>query len=120
MAASSVTSLLHPLRVAARRVSHNASIRRGYAAAAAANPDGIQQGVAYSQLLKRVPEDALRTPELAQLSAVNSKRPVCITILWSLYSSSHIFSLIFTTRRDDQNESFPGCQRRHVYRASHR
>ncbi|ORZ03426.1 Thiamin diphosphate-binding protein [Syncephalastrum racemosum] len=73
MAASSFASLLHPLRVTARRVSQNTSIRRGYAAAAAANPDGIQQGVAYSQLLKRVPEDALRTPELAQLSAVNSE-----------------------------------------------
>ncbi|ORZ12298.1 Thiamin diphosphate-binding protein [Absidia repens] len=48
--------------------------RRLYAASAAAQPnDGIQQGVAYSKLLKRAPEEAFRTPELARMSAINSE-----------------------------------------------
>ena len=45
--------------------------KRGYAAGTAQPQDGIQQGVAYSHLLKRAPEEALRNPELAHISAIN-------------------------------------------------
>ncbi|KAI9310992.1 thiamine diphosphate-binding protein [Dichotomocladium elegans] len=47
--------------------------RRGYAVGSTQSPDGIQQGVAFSQLLKRVPEDALRNPELAPMSAIDGE-----------------------------------------------
>ncbi|CAO0800667.1 unnamed protein product [Mucor circinelloides] len=47
-------------------------LRRTYAATAQVN-DGIQQGVAFSQLLKREPEEAFRSPELAHMSANNSE-----------------------------------------------
>ncbi|KAI8388138.1 thiamine diphosphate-binding protein [Radiomyces spectabilis] len=45
---------------------------RGYATGAP-SLSGIQQGVAHSKLLKRAPEDALRSPELAHLSATHSE-----------------------------------------------
>lgn len=45
---------------------------RSYAATATQANDGIQQGVAFSQLLKREPEEAFRSPELAHMSANNS------------------------------------------------
>lgn len=35
--------------------------------------DGIQQGVAFSHLLKREPEEAFRSSELAHMSANNSE-----------------------------------------------
>lgn len=47
-------------------------ISRSYAATATQANDGIQQGVAFSQLLKREPEEAFRSPELAHMSANNS------------------------------------------------
>lgn len=46
---------------------------RNYAATATQANDGIQQGVAYSHLLKREPTEAFRSPELAHMSANNSK-----------------------------------------------
>ncbi|KAL1927202.1 hypothetical protein VTP01DRAFT_5165 [Rhizomucor pusillus] len=46
--------------------------KRGYAAGTA-QPDGIKEGVAYSLLLKKSPEDALRNPELAHMSAIDSE-----------------------------------------------
>ncbi|KAI8348813.1 thiamine diphosphate-binding protein [Choanephora cucurbitarum] len=45
--------------------------QRGYAATAQQAMDGIQQGVAHSKLLKRDPEEAFRSPELAHMSASN-------------------------------------------------
>lgn len=55
---------------------------RNYAAATQAN-DGIQQGVAFSHLLKREPTEAFRSPELAHMSANNSKQ---FFILYDSYS----------------------------------
>lgn len=46
---------------------------RSYAATAVQANDGIQQGVAYSHLLKRESAEAFRSPELAHMSANNSK-----------------------------------------------
>ncbi|KAI9263309.1 thiamine diphosphate-binding protein [Phascolomyces articulosus] len=61
-------------KVARRSISIRVSQqKRGYAAGTAQPQDGIQQGVAYSHLLKRGPEDALRNPELAHISAVNGE-----------------------------------------------
>ncbi|KAI8058908.1 thiamine diphosphate-binding protein [Gilbertella persicaria] len=56
--------------------SSSSLIRRGYAATAQQVNDGIQQGVAYSKLLKRDPEEAFRSPELAHMSAsdIETKR----------------------------------------------
>ncbi|KAI8890096.1 thiamine diphosphate-binding protein [Backusella circina FSU 941] len=46
---------------------------RAYAAAATQTADGIQQGVAFSKLLKKEPEETFRSPELAHMSANNSE-----------------------------------------------
>lgn len=79
--------------------------KRGYAAGTA-QPDGIKEGVAYSLLLKKTPEDALRNPELAHMSAIDSKNK-CLVSNFSIFSR-------FNQRRDDKNEPFPGRQRCYV------
>ncbi|KAI8092714.1 thiamine diphosphate-binding protein [Halteromyces radiatus] len=63
------------LRNASRRITSLLQHQQRYyaASAAAQTNDGIQQGVAYSKLLKRAPEEAFRTPELARMSALNSE-----------------------------------------------
>ncbi|ORX60505.1 Thiamin diphosphate-binding protein [Hesseltinella vesiculosa] len=62
------------LRYASRPLSSLKKTQaRWFAAAATQSPDGIQQGVAFSQLLKRTPEEAFRTPELVGMSAMNSE-----------------------------------------------
>ncbi|KAI8147030.1 thiamine diphosphate-binding protein [Fennellomyces sp. T-0311] len=60
-------------KVARRSISIRVSQKRGYAAGTAQPQDGIQQGVAYSHLLKRAPEEALRNPELAHISAISGE-----------------------------------------------
>ncbi|KAI8335572.1 thiamine diphosphate-binding protein [Chlamydoabsidia padenii] len=62
------------LRTSSRRFTSLLQQHRFYAATASAQPnDGIQQGVAYSKLLKRTPEEAFRSPELTRMSAINSE-----------------------------------------------
>ncbi|EIE84947.1 hypothetical protein G6F46_010718 [Rhizopus delemar] len=57
-------------------IKHSSAIRpllaRNYAATASKGIDGIQEGVAYSNLLKSNPDEAFRSHELAHMSANNS------------------------------------------------
>ncbi|KAI9246380.1 thiamine diphosphate-binding protein [Sporodiniella umbellata] len=59
-------------RLAIKPLTFKPLLTRGYAATAAKGYEGIQEGVAHSNLLKREPEEVFRSPELAHMSANNS------------------------------------------------
>lgn len=73
---------------------------RNYAVTASQGTDGIQEGVAYSNLLKKDPEETFRSQELAHMSANNSG-----TIKMNLFQAvNDALSIALTT--DDKSVIF--------------